>query len=128
MDRPNILLITTDQQRFDTINALGNPHIYTPHLNWLVDEGITYRCCYSDGELMFNLEDDQQEQHNLINSPDSAGKLDALRKMLFDFLKDKKNQWIKDGKKVSVPGPEGPRDVNKWPGFHSTVFPSDVLH
>lgn len=48
MDRPNILLITTDQQRFDTINALGNKYIFTPHLNWLVDQGITFTRCYSD--------------------------------------------------------------------------------
>lgn len=46
--RPNILLITTDQQRFDTINALGNRHIFTPHLNWLVDRGIAYNRCYTD--------------------------------------------------------------------------------
>lgn len=45
--RQNILLITTDQQRYDTISALGNPSIYTPHLNWLVREGITYENCYS---------------------------------------------------------------------------------
>ncbi len=49
--RPNILLITTDQQRFDTIHALGNPHIFTPHLNWLVDEGITYTRCYTDSPI-----------------------------------------------------------------------------
>jgi hypothetical protein len=42
-ERPNILLITTDQQRFDTIAALGNhEHIYTPHLDWLTDEGIAF--------------------------------------------------------------------------------------
>ena len=45
--RPNILLITTDQQRFDTINALGNGSIWTPHLNWLVRAGITYTQCRS---------------------------------------------------------------------------------
>lgn len=49
--RPNILLITTDQQRFDTIHALGNPHIFTPHLNWLVDEGITFSRCYTDSPI-----------------------------------------------------------------------------
>lgn len=48
MEKPNILLITTDQQRFDTICAMGNDKIYTPHLNWLMDEGITYRNCYAD--------------------------------------------------------------------------------
>ncbi|SVC80895.1 uncharacterized protein METZ01_LOCUS333749, partial [marine metagenome] len=28
--RPNVLWICTDQQRHDTIRALGNPHINTP--------------------------------------------------------------------------------------------------
>lgn len=45
---PNILLITTDQQRFDTISALGNQSIDTPHLDWLVDEGITCTRAYAD--------------------------------------------------------------------------------
>lgn len=51
MEKPNILLITTDQQRFDTINALGNKYIFTPHLNWLVDQGITFTRCYSDSPI-----------------------------------------------------------------------------
>ena len=34
--RPNILWICTDQQRFDTIHSLGNPHIRTPNLDRLV--------------------------------------------------------------------------------------------
>ena len=48
MDTPNILLITTDQQRFDTIHAAGNHHIFTPHLNWLCDTGIRFSRAYSD--------------------------------------------------------------------------------
>ena len=51
MPRDNILLITTDQQRFDTINALGNRSIFTPHLNYLVDSGITFTRCYADCPL-----------------------------------------------------------------------------
>ena len=51
MNQPNIILITTDQQRFDTIQALGNREIYTPHLNWLVDEGISYTRCYADSPI-----------------------------------------------------------------------------
>ena len=50
-DKPNILLITTDQQRFDTIAALGNQHIYTPHLDWLVDEGVTFTRTYADAPI-----------------------------------------------------------------------------
>ena len=50
-NRPNILLITTDQQRFDTIGALGNGFIHTPHLDWLVDEGITFTKAYADAPI-----------------------------------------------------------------------------
>jgi arylsulfatase A-like enzyme len=46
--RPNIILITTDQQRFDTVAALGNREIYTPHLDWLTDEGIAFTRAYTD--------------------------------------------------------------------------------
>lgn len=51
MTKPNILFITTDQQRFDTIQALGNHSIYTPHLNWLVDQGATFTRCYADSPI-----------------------------------------------------------------------------
>ncbi len=44
---PNILLITTDQQRFDTIAALGNPLIQTPNLDRLVQEGTAFTHCYT---------------------------------------------------------------------------------
>ena len=47
MPQPNILLITTDQQRFDTINAWGNTHIFTPHLNYMAAMGTSYRSCYA---------------------------------------------------------------------------------
>lgn len=38
-DRPNILVLMTDQQRFDTIAAAGFPWMKTPHLDRLVNEG-----------------------------------------------------------------------------------------
>lgn len=47
MPKPNVLLLMTDQQRFDTIRALGNPHIYTPNLDRLVARGVTFRNAYS---------------------------------------------------------------------------------
>ena len=42
MAKDNILLITTDQQRFDTLNAWGNQSIFTPHLNYMAAMGISY--------------------------------------------------------------------------------------
>ena len=47
MSRPNILYIMTDQQRFDTIRALGNPDIYTPNMDRLVQRGLAFSNAYS---------------------------------------------------------------------------------
>jgi arylsulfatase len=51
IDRPNILWFCTDQQRFDTIGALGNPHIRTPHLDALVREGVAFTNAYSQSPI-----------------------------------------------------------------------------
>ena len=40
--RPNVLLLVSDDQRPDTIRALGNPIIHTPHLDSLVREGTAF--------------------------------------------------------------------------------------
>lgn len=42
MTKPNILFIFTDDQRFDTISALGNTEIETPNLDRLVQSGTTF--------------------------------------------------------------------------------------
>jgi arylsulfatase A-like enzyme len=47
MSTPNILVILTDQQRFDTIHALGNPVIRTPNLDRLVREGTSFTSAYT---------------------------------------------------------------------------------
>lgn len=46
MDRPNIILIMTDQQRADTIGALGAPWMHTPHLDRLAKEGAAFTECF----------------------------------------------------------------------------------
>ena len=45
-DRPNIILIMTDQQRYDTIAALGYDYMSTPTLDRLVREGVSFAHCY----------------------------------------------------------------------------------
>ncbi len=40
--RPDILFFFTDDQRFDTIAALGNPYIHTPNMDNLVERGVTF--------------------------------------------------------------------------------------
>lgn len=47
-DQHHLLLITTDQQRFDTIAAGGCPWMRTPHLDWLCDQGVRFTRAYAD--------------------------------------------------------------------------------
>jgi len=46
MRRPNILLVITDQQRWDALGANGNPDIQTPHLDRLAAEGVNFDHCF----------------------------------------------------------------------------------
>ncbi len=46
MTQPNIILIITDQQRYDTINALGFPYMDSPNLDRLVNEGVSFDNCH----------------------------------------------------------------------------------
>jgi arylsulfatase len=45
--KPNILLLFTDQQRADTIHALGNEYIQTPNMDRLCREGAAFERAYS---------------------------------------------------------------------------------
>jgi arylsulfatase A-like enzyme len=47
--RPNILLLVADDQRADTIAALGNPHIHTPSLDTLAAQSAQFTRCYCMG-------------------------------------------------------------------------------
>lgn len=46
-DRPNIVFVMTDQQRFDTIAALGASPAFTPNLDRLVARGFSCTNAYS---------------------------------------------------------------------------------
>lgn len=60
MTRPNILLITTDQQRYDTIGAYGFDYMTTPNLDKLAHEGCIYTNAYSPNPVCL------PARHNLI--------------------------------------------------------------
>jgi arylsulfatase A-like enzyme len=82
----NVVLMVADDQRHDTIAALGNPHIKTPNLDALVSDGMTFtsarcmgslhgavcipsRACLHTGRMLFNV-------------PDNMGKFDTLGQTL----------------------------------------------
>ena len=49
--RPNILWICTDQQRYDTIHALGNDHIRTPNIDGLAAAGVAFTHAYCQSPI-----------------------------------------------------------------------------
>lgn len=50
--RPNVIFFLTDDQRADTIGALGNPHIQTPNIDRLVREGMVFHRAYCMGSMV----------------------------------------------------------------------------
>jgi arylsulfatase A-like enzyme len=50
--KPNILFILTDDQRWDTIHALGNRDIRTPNLDRLVERGFRFNNAYCMGSMI----------------------------------------------------------------------------
>ena len=51
MPTPNILWFCTDQQRYDTIHSLNNPHIRTPNIDRLVAEGVAFTHTYCQSPI-----------------------------------------------------------------------------
>ncbi|WP_414617876.1 sulfatase-like hydrolase/transferase [Dyadobacter sp. 32] len=47
--KPNIILIFTDDQRYNTIHALGNSQVITPNLDGLVQDGTTFTHTFNMG-------------------------------------------------------------------------------
>lgn len=49
--RPNILWYCTDQQRFDTIGALGNQNVVTPTIDSIVENGVAFTHAYCQSPI-----------------------------------------------------------------------------
>ncbi len=46
LDRPNVLILHTDQQRWDTMRCMGNELMHTPNLDKLAAEGAMFTNCF----------------------------------------------------------------------------------
>ena len=47
----NVVWFCTDQQRWDTIHALGNPYIHTPNIDRLIKEGVAFTNAYTQSPI-----------------------------------------------------------------------------
>jgi len=51
MRRPNVLLLLTDQQRWDSVGCSGNPHVQTPNLDRLAREGAWFQNAFCNNPV-----------------------------------------------------------------------------
>ncbi len=49
--RPNVVLLYTDQQRWDALRCAGNQHIHTPNLDALADDGALFTHSYCNSPV-----------------------------------------------------------------------------
>ena len=50
-EKPNILFLLVDDMQSDAIAALGNKNVYTPNIDGLIAEGVTFTRTYTNGPL-----------------------------------------------------------------------------
>ncbi|MEK6645489.1 MAG: sulfatase-like hydrolase/transferase [Candidatus Firestonebacteria bacterium] len=60
MKKPNILLLTADQQRYDTIGCVNAPYMLTPSLDRLAKEGCTYTHAHTPNPVCISA------RHNIL--------------------------------------------------------------
>ncbi len=51
LQKPNIVFINTDQQRYDSLACYGNPVAKTPNIDRLAEEGVSFHSCYTSNPV-----------------------------------------------------------------------------
>ncbi len=102
---PNILFIVSDDQRPDTVHALGNTYIDTPHLDRLVTRGSTFTraiaanpvCISSRSEILTGATGFRNgaSPFGAVMKPEMAFLGDVLRKA--GYITWYSGKWMNDG-------------------------------
>ena len=95
--RPNVLLIITDQQRYDTLHCGGEEAIETPHIDWLSERGVRFThafcatpiCSPARASLLSGL---YPHQHGMVANHQPRPGCDQMHlspdvKLIADYLK-----------------------------------------
>jgi arylsulfatase A-like enzyme len=92
-DKPNLVVMMTDDQRFDAMSCAGNKILQTPNMDRIAKEGMRFRnmfvinslCAPSRATLMSGL---YSHSHGVIDNKVNDHKIPAELKLLPDYLKD----------------------------------------
>ena len=90
---PNVLLFFADDQRFDTIRALGNPRIHTPNLDRLAARGCAFTHahipCGTHGAICMPSRAMLHTGRTLFHLHDSGSSIPAEHTMLGEALRER---------------------------------------
>ena len=79
--------------------------------------------------MLFDLNTDPMERHNLADDPACAEKKAHLWKLLLAHTEEYTPEVLKDGEFMVKPAPTGYQDVkNHWFGFHYHDYSIDTFH
>lgn len=124
MKKPNILLIMTDQFRFDTLGYAGHPDVKTPYLDSLAASGVVFNnayaavpsCIASRCALMTGL---KQEHHGRVGYEDNVR---------WDYEHTLPGELAKNGYYTKCVGKMHVHPLRKTLGFHDVVLHDGYLH
>ncbi len=124
MTKPNILLIMTDQFRFDALGYAGHPDVKTPYLDSLAASGVVFNnayaavpsCIASRCALMTGL---KQEHHGRVGYEDNVR---------WDYEHTLPGELAKNGYYTKCVGKMHVHPLRKTLGFHDVVLHDGYLH
>lgn len=87
---PNVIVIMTDEQRYDSLSCMGNPALKTPYMDALIRGGCQFESafCYyvGDKEELYDLSADPLEKVNLAADPSHAEVKTRMKNRLLDWM------------------------------------------
>ncbi len=112
--RPNILLITTDQHRYDALGANGNPMVRSPNIDALAREGVRFENCFIQGTVCVPSRACIQtgrytHQHGVTYMEEAAGKTPGLPEHEITFMERLQTAGYRTGAtgKIHMHPPKG---------------------
>jgi arylsulfatase A-like enzyme len=112
-DRPNILLIHSDQHRYDCLGVNGHPQLQTPHLDRLAAEGVNFSHAFTPIPLCVPARNSLLTgawpvTHGVIANYDSEAYSPAREMPIFSQLLRQRDYWLGYVGKWHVDAQRGP--------------------
>lgn len=82
-DRPNIIILMTDQHRADCLSCAGHPHVQALNLDRLASGGTRFSNAYSNSPVCMP---GPGAQENLVGQDTTAPVIDDLRDRTLNWL------------------------------------------